>query len=75
MPTSLTGDNVDQRQGIPMCTNYALPICNLFLNSSHIDELLLENKVEEAKKYSRLIDDVLSIDNPFYEDLVKSYPS
>ena len=70
-----------QRQGMPMGTNYAPPICDLFLyvhESSHIDQLLLEDKVEEAKAYHltfRLIDDVLSIDNPFYEDLVKSYPS
>jgi hypothetical protein len=70
-----------QRQGMPMGTNYAPPICDLFLyvhESSHIDQLLLEDKIEVAKAYHltfRLIDDVLSIDNPLYEDLVESYPS
>ena len=65
---------------MPMGTNYVPPICNIFLyayESSHIDKLIQEGKPEQAKTYHltfRLIDDTMSIDNPFYDDLVKCYP-
>ena len=70
-----------QYQGMPMGANYAPPICNIFLyvhESSYIDGLIRDDKIEEAKAHHltfRLIDDVLSIDYPAYGHFVKSYPS
>jgi hypothetical protein len=59
-----------QTIGIPMGTNCAPPLANLFLyhyESSFISRLEIEEGVEAAKKFHmtfRLIDDVLSVDNP-----------
>ena len=70
----VNGDRCSKQQvGIPMGTNAAPPIANLFLyghESSKIDKLLDEGKLDVALLFHltfRLIDDVLSVDNEEFE--------
>jgi hypothetical protein len=65
-----------QAIGIPMGTNCAPAVANLYLysyESEYIDRLTRSNEVEKAQAFHlsfRLIDDVLSFDNPYWNDAV-----
>jgi hypothetical protein len=69
-----------QTKGIPMGTNCAPAIFNLYLyyyESRWIDEMLENDRMDEAKKYHmtfRLIDDVCAVDCPDFKELCSSYP-
>jgi hypothetical protein len=65
-----------QRVGIPMGTNCAPAIANLYLysyESQYMDQLIANNSKLHACAFHmtfRLIDDVLSVDNPFFIDSI-----
>ena len=67
-----------QTIGIPMGTNCAPPLANLFLyhyESSYISRVEAEEGVEVAKQFHmtfRLIDDVLSVDNPMIQKALEN---
>ena len=68
--------------GIPMGTNCALLVANLFLycyERDFMDNLNLDNQVDVIEAFnstsSRYLDDLLNIDNPYYEGMVNQiYP-
>jgi hypothetical protein len=71
-----------QYYGLPMGTNSAPGLTNLCLytyEAAYIDKLLVKNLIVMARAFHmsfRLIDDLTSVDNPFYDDFFKScYPS
>ena len=71
-----------QKIGLPMGTNCAPALCNLCLFAweyQFIDRLVDDGKLEEARAHHmtfRLIDDVLSLGNPFHDNFFKTcYPS
>ena len=73
------GDIMRQTLGIPMGTNSAPTMCNLYLyyyESAFIDKLINEGKVAIAKAfhlYFRYIDDGANIDNPYNAFLLLPY--
>jgi hypothetical protein len=71
------GDSVyRQTVGIPMGTNCAPVLANLFLyfyESAYISRLVANGNLSDARKFHmtfRLIDDVLSVDNPLIQSAV-----
>jgi hypothetical protein len=82
--TLLVNGGVVKRQvvGVPMGTNCAPPLVNLYLYSyecEYIDRLVSTAPAAVAQAFHmtfRLIDDVLSVDNPYFsEAITKSYES
>ena len=79
----IVNDSTCRRQeiGIPMGTNSAPPLCNLYLyfyESKFIDSLIEQGKEKEAADCHlsfRLIDDILTIDHPLPDLFFKCYPS
>jgi hypothetical protein len=75
----LNGDTCRrQRVGIPMGTNCAPAIANLYLyayESAYIDKLVETSQLEKAILFHmsfRYIDDVLSVDNPHFLNAISS---
>jgi hypothetical protein len=68
-----------QQKGIPMGTNAGQDLANLYLyyyESSFIDTLILKDKKQEASSFHlsfRLIDDVLSLDNPSFNTFLNHF--
>lgn len=66
-----------QTHGIPMGTNCAPTLANLFLyyyESKYVSNLVDDGKVDEARTFHttfRLIDDVLSLDNPHLNQAIE----
>ena len=81
--TFVVNGDVIRRQivGIPMGTNYAPLLANLYLyahESRFIDRVIQTHGVQRARSFHmtfRLIDDVLSVDNALFEDCDDLYPS
>ena len=68
--------------GIPMCTNCALLVADLFLfyyERNCMKNLSSDNQTDVIKAFnlmSRYSDDLLNIDNPYFEGMVNQiYPS
>lgn len=68
-----------QTLGIPMGTNCAPLLADLYLywyEANYIDRLLAKHQTAKARRFHlsfRLIDDLLSIDNMYWEDFKRSY--
>ena len=72
----------DQIVGIPMGTNCAPLVADLFLfcyERDFMKDLSSDNQADEIKAFnstSRYLDDLLNIDNPYFEGMVNQiYPS
>ena len=72
----LGGRVFQQTGGMPMCTNCALLLADLFLYSYEADfiqELLKQNEKKRARSFNitfRYIDDVFSLNNSRFGDFV-----